>query len=130
MLQSLCISSPRHLVALGQTGAPLEGDYLYLHFKWRVKWHLMIPYDQAFAEDISVCLAGCHLQSSFKQFRSFRSNPQPPDVTVPLKNWSNEHIGDIALPGSIFNVPIRPDILHRVVRWQLAKRRQVQSSST
>lgn len=29
----------------------------------------------------------------------------------------------LSLPGSIFNAPIRPDLVHRVVTWQLAKRR-------
>lgn len=28
------------------------------------------------------------------------------------------------LPGAIFNAPVRPDLVHRVVHWQLAKRRQ------
>lgn len=28
------------------------------------------------------------------------------------------------LPGRIFNAPVRPDLVHRVVVWQLAKRRQ------
>ena len=51
--------------------------------------------------------------------------PQHPDLTFPLLNWQNNQVGDIVLPGSIFNVPIRKDILHRVVTWQLAKRRQV-----
>lgn len=30
----------------------------------------------------------------------------------------------ITLPGRIFNAPVRPDLVHRVVVWQLAKRRQ------
>ena len=34
-------------------------------------------------------------------------------------------VGEHILPADIFNVPIRKDILHRVVRWQLAKRQQV-----
>lgn len=29
----------------------------------------------------------------------------------------------VELDGTVFDVPIRPDIVHRVVRWQLAKRR-------
>lgn len=29
----------------------------------------------------------------------------------------------VLLSGDVFDVPIRPDIVHRVVRWQLAKRR-------
>jgi large subunit ribosomal protein L4 len=34
-----------------------------------------------------------------------------------------KNVGSIDLPDAIFGVEVRPDILHRVVRWQLAKRR-------
>lgn len=33
-------------------------------------------------------------------------------------------IRTMMLPGTIFNAPVRPDLVHRVVHWQLAKRRQ------
>ena len=46
------------------------------------------------------------------------------DVTVPLFDIDKNKIGSYTLPGDIFDVPIRIDILHRVVRWQLAKRQQ------
>ena len=49
----------------------------------------------------------------------------PPGVEVPLWNWRREPLGSCTLPGDIFNVPVRRDILQRVVRWQLAKRQQV-----
>ena len=52
-------------------------------------------------------------------------SPTPPDVSIPLRNWQNDTVGDYILPGSIFNVPVRKDILQRVVRWQMAKRQQV-----
>ena len=35
----------------------------------------------------------------------------------------NTVAGDIELDDAVFGVPSRPDIIHRVVRWQLAKRR-------
>ncbi|KKB96418.1 50S ribosomal protein L4 [Candidatus Arcanobacter lacustris] len=38
-------------------------------------------------------------------------------------NLDNQTVGDIELPESIFNLPIRLDILHRVVQWQRAKAR-------
>ncbi|MBX9805988.1 MAG: 50S ribosomal protein L4 [Alphaproteobacteria bacterium] len=38
-------------------------------------------------------------------------------------NLQNKKVGDIELPDSIFQQPIRVDILSRVVEWQLAKRR-------
>lgn len=34
-------------------------------------------------------------------------------------------VGSYELGADVFGVPIRRDILHRVVRWQLAKRQQV-----
>jgi len=43
---------------------------------------------------------------------------------VPLFNLSNEQVGTIKLKRDIFEVPIRTDIIHRVVVWQLAKRRK------
>ncbi|CAL8460883.1 g414 [Coccomyxa elongata] len=49
---------------------------------------------------------------------------QGSNLRVPVFNWRREVVGEHTLPGDIFNVPIRKDILHRVVRWQLAKRQQ------
>lgn len=46
------------------------------------------------------------------------------DTTVPVYNLDNQEVGQYTLPGTIFRVPVRTDILHRVVRWQLAKRQQ------
>lgn len=43
---------------------------------------------------------------------------------VPVFNLDNEEVGQYTLPQSIFGVDVRKDILHRVVRWQLAKRQQ------
>jgi len=38
-------------------------------------------------------------------------------------NLDNEQVGDIELAEEVFGVPLRRDILARVVNWQLAKRR-------
>lgn len=38
-------------------------------------------------------------------------------------NLQNKKVGDIELPASIFQQPVRIDILSRVVEWQLSKRR-------
>lgn len=38
-------------------------------------------------------------------------------------NIQNKKVGDVELPASIFQQPVRVDILSRVVQWQLAKRR-------
>lgn len=45
-------------------------------------------------------------------------------MQLPIKNLAGEEVGTIELDDSVFAVPVRTDILHRVVRWQLAKRRQ------
>ncbi|XP_057794454.1 uncharacterized protein LOC131010809 [Salvia miltiorrhiza] len=46
------------------------------------------------------------------------------DLVFPVTNFLNEDKGFMTLGGDVFDVPIRKDIIHRVVRWQLAKRRQ------
>ena len=43
---------------------------------------------------------------------------------MPLYNWAREPVGTAVLPGEVFNAKVRRDLLHRVVRWQLAKRQQ------
>jgi large subunit ribosomal protein L4 len=44
-------------------------------------------------------------------------------MQVQIKNLAAEEVGSLELPDSIFGVEVRPDILQRVVLWQLAKRR-------
>lgn len=46
------------------------------------------------------------------------------DLLIPVTNFHNEDKGFMVLPGDVFDLPIRTDIIHRVVRWQLAKRQQ------
>ncbi|QJE73642.1 50S ribosomal protein L4 [Aerophototrophica crusticola] len=38
-------------------------------------------------------------------------------------NLKNETVGEIELSDEVFGLPLRTDILHRMVQWQLAKRR-------
>lgn len=40
-----------------------------------------------------------------------------------IKNLNNDDVGEIELAEEIFGLPVRTDILHRMVAWQLAKRR-------
>lgn len=47
------------------------------------------------------------------------------DLLIPVTNFTNEDKGFMVLAGDVFDLPIRKDIIHRVVRWQLAKRQQV-----
>lgn len=44
-------------------------------------------------------------------------------MDVIVRNFENQEVGSLVLDPSIFGVEPRPDILARVVRWQLAKRR-------
>jgi large subunit ribosomal protein L4 len=44
-------------------------------------------------------------------------------MQVQMRNLAAEEMGPIELADGVFGVEIRPDILHRVVVWQLAKRR-------
>jgi large subunit ribosomal protein L4 len=46
------------------------------------------------------------------------------DKAVPVYDLSKEVVDNYTLNGAVFNVPVRIDILHRVVRWQRAKRQQ------
>lgn len=46
------------------------------------------------------------------------------DLVIPVTNFLSEEKGLMVLAGDVFDVPIRKDIVHRVVRWQLAKRQQ------
>ena len=47
------------------------------------------------------------------------------DIEANVTNFESADKGLATIAGDVFDVPIRPDIVHRVVRWQLAKRRQV-----
>lgn len=44
-------------------------------------------------------------------------------MKVQVKNLANEAVGEIELDDTIFALPVRSDLLHRIVNWQLAKRR-------
>jgi large subunit ribosomal protein L4 len=44
-------------------------------------------------------------------------------VKLTVRNLDNQEVGDIDLADEVFGVPVRSDILARVVNWQLAKRR-------
>ena len=45
-------------------------------------------------------------------------------ATVDVLDWNNKKVGSADLDASVFEAPVRKDVLHTVVRWQLAKRRQ------
>ena len=44
-------------------------------------------------------------------------------MKVTVKTLDNKSAGEMELNEALFGLPVRPDILHRVVNWQLAKRR-------
>ncbi len=43
-------------------------------------------------------------------------------MKVKVTNMENKAAGEIDLAESVFGAPVRADIMHRAVRWQLAKR--------
>lgn len=45
-------------------------------------------------------------------------------ATVAVYNWDKKEVGQVDLPAAVFEQPVRQDLLHTVVRWQLASRRQ------
>ena len=45
-------------------------------------------------------------------------------ATVNITNWKKEKVGQVDLASDVFEVEVRKDVLHTVVRWQLASRRQ------
>lgn len=44
-------------------------------------------------------------------------------MKCPIINIDNKKLGDLDLDEQVFGAPIRPDLVARAVRWQLAKRR-------
>ena len=49
--------------------------------------------------------------------------------TVDVIDKNRKKVDQVDLPDEIFNVEIKSDILHQVVRWQLAKKRQGNAST-
>lgn len=43
---------------------------------------------------------------------------------VNVLNWKKEKVGSIDLAADVFETPVKKDVLHTVVQWQLASRRQ------
>src|SRR3954465_13726350 len=44
-------------------------------------------------------------------------------MKLTVRNFADEEVGEIELADEVFGLPVRRDILARVVNWQLAKRR-------
>jgi len=44
-------------------------------------------------------------------------------ATVNILNWKKEKVGQVELTSDVFEVEVKKDVLHSVVRWQLASRR-------
>ena len=45
-------------------------------------------------------------------------------ATVDVLDWNKKKVGSVDLSAAVFEAPVRKDILHTVVNWQLASRRQ------
>lgn len=39
-------------------------------------------------------------------------------------NWKKENVGQVELPADVFETQVKKEVLHQVVKWQLASRRQ------
>jgi len=52
-----------------------------------------------------------------------RYGPPPTSFTVDVWNLDHQKVGEITLPPAIFGVPVRTDIIHRVIHWQRCNRR-------
>ncbi|MEZ0393317.1 MAG: 50S ribosomal protein L4 [Pseudobdellovibrionaceae bacterium] len=44
-------------------------------------------------------------------------------ATANVLNWKKEKVGTVELAKEIFEAPVKKEVLHEVVNWQLAKRR-------
>lgn len=44
-------------------------------------------------------------------------------MKIAVKNWEGKSVGEVEVSDLVFGVLPRPDIISRVIRWQLAKRR-------
>src|SRR3546814_11219817 len=44
-------------------------------------------------------------------------------MKISVKTLDNTDAGEIELSDSVFGLPVREDLLHRIVHWPLAKRR-------
>jgi len=44
-------------------------------------------------------------------------------IKAKVVNFENKSVGDVELPGDVFGVEVRKDLLARAIHWQLAKRR-------
>lgn len=45
-------------------------------------------------------------------------------ATANVLNWKKEKVGQVELSSDVFEVEVKKDVLHTVVKWQLASRRQ------
>ncbi len=45
-------------------------------------------------------------------------------MATAVYNWDKKKVGEVTLAADVFDGPVRKDIMHTVVKWQLACRRQ------
>ena len=43
---------------------------------------------------------------------------------IDVLNWKKEKVGQLDLSSDVFETPVKKEVLHEVVKWQLACRRQ------
>ena len=50
-------------------------------------------------------------------------------ATVDVVDWKNKKVGSVDLDPKVFELPVRDDILHQMVRWQRASARRGRTRS-
>ena len=45
-------------------------------------------------------------------------------MATAVLNWDKKKVGEVTLAAEVFEAPVRKDLMHTVVKWQLACRRQ------
>lgn len=45
-------------------------------------------------------------------------------ATIDVLDWNNKKVGQEEISSEVFEAPVKKDVLHSIVRWQLACRRQ------
>ncbi|KAJ6842875.1 uncharacterized protein M6B38_299020 [Iris pallida] len=109
---STCFHSPRHCrTSISSAKCP----WSFVSYK---------KFSSTYEPQASEGLIPPELLTSKKVLTPDRVIGQYADLVTRVTNFHNEDKGLMVLAGDVFDVPIRKDIIHRVVRWQLAKRQQ------
>ncbi|KAG0466950.1 hypothetical protein HPP92_018530 [Vanilla planifolia] len=94
------------------------------HWSCKIKMPIALKTFCTFESQASECSIPQELLTCKKLLTPNRVIGEYQDLVTRVTNFLNEDKGYIVLAGDVFDVPIRKDIVQKVVRWQLAKRQQ------